>query len=257
MKHITWLLVVTLALGCGRDKKAWARKIDKLVDRAYACKDIACAKQVEKEMGAIVGSDEEGRNLDEGEPEFMFSSAERIRNRVAELEATEKDEKLRATSPLTALQIFETTLRACSLAYGDLHGPGRRDVEAMIGKVGATLPPDTVPKAKGPGGILWMDAFQGALVAAMEGKVPLGDALYTRTAGHLCVVNYLYTAAKAKNPEVFAPTVDALERIMRTYDKEAMTAELVAAVRRAAPEEEVFALVKKTTAAILKDLGAK
>ena len=59
MKHISWFLVVlTLALGCGRDKQAWAQKIDKLVQRAYACKDVACAKQVEEEIGTIIATAE-------------------------------------------------------------------------------------------------------------------------------------------------------------------------------------------------------
>ena len=90
MKHITWfLLILMIVAGCGRDKKKWAHKIDSLVQRAYACTTVDCAKAVETEMGAIVGGDE-GRNLDEGEPEFMFKSAERIRSRVAELEAAAK-----------------------------------------------------------------------------------------------------------------------------------------------------------------------
>ena len=102
MKHISWFLVVmTLALGCGRDKQAWAQKIDKLVQRAYACTDVACAKQVDEEIGKIISSDE-GRNLDEGEPELMFGASERIRNRLAELEADEKTAKMRASAPLTA-----------------------------------------------------------------------------------------------------------------------------------------------------------
>ena len=250
MKHITWLLVVlTLALGCGRDKKAWARKIDKLVQRAEACADVACARQVESEIGAIIGSDE-GRDLDTGEPELLFSSAERIRNRVAELAAGGKEATLAKSSPLTALEVFETTLRACTLAYSDLRSPVRAEVVATLAKVGAALPPDRVPKASAPGGLFWMDAFGAAFIAAMDGKVPVADALYARIAADLCIVNYRYDATKAQTPEVYGTTVAHLERAMDTLGHKALVADVVAAVRAAAPETEVFALTKKSVLAI-------
>lgn len=254
MMHITgFLVVLTLVVGCGRDKKAWAHKINALVTRAYACKDIACAKAVDVEMGAIVGGDE-GRNLGEGEPEFMFSSAERIRNRVAELEADAKLAKMRASSPLTALEVFHTTLGACSLAYNDLRLPVRAAVEASIAKVGAVLPPDQVAKANAPGGLFWHDAFVDAFVTAMDGKVPLEDMIYTRVAAALCLVNYRYEAETAKRPEMWSTTMEKLERIMAAVEQDALVKDLVVAVRRAAPDKEVFELTKSTTKAIYASL---
>jgi hypothetical protein len=254
MTHITWSLVVlTLLVGCGRDRKAWAHKIDDLVTRAYACKDVACAKAVDEEMGTIVGGDE-GRNLAEGEPELMFSSAERIRNRVADLEADAKLAKQRASSPLTALEVFHTTLGACSLAYRDLRAPVRTAVEASIAKVGAVLPPDHVPKAKAPGGLLWHEAFVETFITAMDGKVPLEDVIYVKVASNLCLMNYLYEARAAKNPEMYGKTMEQLERIMDALAQQALVKDLVAAVRRAAPEEEVFTLTKSTTRAIYASL---
>lgn len=258
MKHITWfLLVISLAFGCGRDKKAWARKIDDLVQRAYACKDVACAKQVEKEIGTIIASDEDGHHLDEGEPEFLFGSAERIRNRVADLEHEVTLASKRAAAPLTALQVFETTVRGCMLAYGDLHGPSRADVEAVFAKVGATMPPDRVPKASGPGGLFWQDAFVDAFVTAMKDKVPVEDTIYAKVAADLCIVNFGYDAESAKKPTFYGPTIDQLETIMTALEQRDLVKDLVAAVRRAAPDAEVFALTKSTTTAIRRSLGVK
>lgn len=258
MKHITWFLVVTtLAFGCGRDKKAWAQKIDKLVQRAYACKDVACAKQVEEEMGKIVGSDE-GRNLDEGEPEFMFSSADRIRNRVAELQAEVQLAKDRSASPLTALDIFETTLQACHLAYVDLRDPIRTKVEQTLAKVGAKLPPDVAAKANAPGGMFWHDELVEAFNKAMDGKVPLADMLYTRLVGNLCIVNFRYEAEKAKvDPARFGPTVDHLAKLSDALGHTEQTKEVIDAVRAAKPDKEVFDLTLVTVKAIRASLTEK
>lgn len=252
MKHITWLLVVlTLALGCGRDKKAWAQKIDTLVQRAYACTDVACAKAVEEEMGKIVGSDD-GRNLDEGEPEYMFNSAKRIKNRVAELEYEATRAKERASSPLTALDVFEATLSACQLAYVDLRDPVRARVEQTIGKVGATLPADVAPGAKGPGGLFWHDEFVKVFGAAMKGKVPKEDALHAGLVNDLCILNFRYEAGPAKDKNAFGAVIDHLAELSELLGHQEHTKELIAAVRRAAPDEEVI----KTTGATVKAIRA-
>lgn len=256
MTHIKWLLVVlTLVGGCGRDRKAWARKIDDLVTRAYACKDVACAKAVDKEMGAIVSGDE-GRNLDgDGEVTYMFNSAESVRTRVADLEADVKLAKMRASSPLTALEVFETTLGACSLAYRDLRAPVRTAVKTSLAKLGAVLPPDQVPEAETPGGFLWHRSFMTTFLRAMNGKVPGEDAVYTKAAAALCIVNYLYDAEKAKDPMFYGEALDDLDGVMTIFDQGALVKELVAAVRRAAPNQEVFALTKSTTRAIYASLA--
>lgn len=257
MKHITWfLLVTTLAFGCGRDKKAWARKIDKLVERAYACKDVACAKVVEQEIGKMIASDEEGRNLDDGEPEFLFGSAKRIRARVAELEYDAKIAKERATSPLTALEIFETTLSACHLAYVDLHDPIRSKVEQTLAKVGAKLPPDVAAKAKAPGGLLWHDELVDSFNAAMDGKVPVVDTLYTRLVGNLCIVNFRYEAEMAKaDPTRFGPTVDHLAKLAEALGHTSRTEALIDAVRAAKPDKEVLDLTLATVTSIRASLA--
>jgi hypothetical protein len=258
MKHITWLLViVTLALGCGRDKKAWARKIHDLVERAYACKDVACAKQVDEEIGKMIGSEEEGRNLDEGEPEYLFSSAERIRNRVAKLEEEQKTIELRKKSPLKPVAIFETSLAACHLAYVDLRDPVRANIEAVLAKVGATLPPDVAPDAKYPGGMFWYDEFVKRFGAAMDGKVPVADILIAHLVREICIVNFRYDAEKAKDPKYFGPTYTRLGEIAEAIDLYDETKSIVDAVRKAAPDKDVFALAKSTFATLRTKLSAR
>lgn len=252
MKHISWLLVVlTLATGCGRDKKAWARKIDGLLQRAYACKDVACARAVEAEMDKIVGGDE-GRNLDEGEPDYLFDSAKIIRNRVADLEYEVNLQKDRAKSPLSRSQVFEATIHGCVLAYSDLHDPVRARVEETLAKVGAKVPADVAPGAKGPGGLFWHEELVKVFRAAMEKKVPLADALYAPMVHDLCILNFRYDAANATNPEYYGPTIEHLGQVSEALGHGELTKDLIAAVKRAAPTDEVI----KATGATIKAIRA-
>jgi hypothetical protein len=242
MKNIVWLLVV-LVPACGRDRKPWAQKIDKLVQRSYACKDVACAKRVDEEMRAIISSDE-GRNLEAGEPEFMLESAERIRNHVAKLEAEAKNTKAKAVAVLDAAQVFETSIAACDLAFGDLHGPKRAVVEAVFAKLGAKLPADFAsdPKKRRLAGLHWHESFTDAIVAAMDGKVPVEDAIYAKVGHDVCIVYNLYDQDTAKaTPKVWGEVADRIERIAGLFAIGDVTKDLVARLRGAASNDDVFA----------------
>jgi hypothetical protein len=229
MKHITWLLVV-LALGCGRDRKAWARKITDLVIRAEECQDVTCAEQVDREMGKIIGSDE-GRNLEEGEVAHMLSARREIQRRLAELKI--------ATAPkvLSRPEVFDAAIQMCDLAFDPARPKDQRDrVSTLFAKVGAT-PPDAPTGTTNGDAVGWMNAASRTFMSAAKKKLVLEDAVLYILGHDLCVTSRLYNREDANLYATMAKEIDEATRLTGLARGE--TTEVTQGLRAGAASEEV------------------